>query len=147
MAMAGEPLQVSCLHGGSGVAGVDRFRSAPAAASSDPECKQCYLNNNTVDYVFRVNSLRNNNVAFDRSAAAAAGQHHQTIRIRVSSIDEDDDDELNLAEQTSRLSGEEQLSRAVQGLRLQPAPTQVSTHVTIIKCAFDHILIQVPSNY
>jgi hypothetical protein len=121
MAMAGEPLQVSCLHGGSG--GVDRFRSAPA---SDPsaECKQCYLNNNTVDYVFRVNSLRNNNVAFDRSSG---GGQHQTIRIRVSSIDEDDDDELNLAEQKSRLSGEEQLSRAVQGLRLQPAPTQVST--------------------
>lgn len=119
--MAGEPLQVSCLHGGNG--GVDRFRSAPALDPS-AECKQCYLNNNTVDYVFRVNSLRNNNVAFDRSS----GGQHQTIRIRVSSIDEDDDEELNLAEQKSRLSGEEQLSRAVQGLRLQPAPTQVSTH-------------------
>jgi len=105
MAMAGEPLQV-CLHGGSTV---DRFHVRNAASSEPsqpPDCKQCYLNNNTVDYVFRVNSLRNNNVTFDRNTGS------QTIRIRVSSIDEEDFDE-------QKPRSEEQLSRAVQGLTLE----------------------------
>ncbi|XP_059487252.1 uncharacterized protein LOC132203463 [Neocloeon triangulifer] len=118
MAMAGETLQVhQPFHNGA----VDRFHGSVRNAVNEQESKQCYLNNNSVDYVFRVNSLRSNNLTFDRA------NQQQTIRIRVSSIDEPDDLDQQtgtLASKTAgeeRLSKEEQLSRAVQGINLDPS--------------------------
>ncbi|XP_065349881.1 uncharacterized protein LOC135945879 [Cloeon dipterum] len=130
MAMAGEALQMhQQFHNG----GVDRFHGTVRTAEQE-QSKQCFLNNNnnSVDYVFRVNSLRNNNLNFDRQ---------QTIRIRVSSIDEPDDLEqpdATLAANTNgeeRLSKEEQLSRGVQNLQLEPSSQQQLPRVVLCSSA------------